>query len=69
MDIYAATQEDVDAVKAIIASAERLTSNSNEELNKIITEETQAFFAGQKSAADTADVIQNRIQIYVNENR
>lgn len=69
MDIYAATQEDVDAVKAIIASAERLTSNSNEELNKIITEETQAFFAGQKTSADTADVIQNRIQIYVNENR
>ena len=35
----------------------------------IITEETESFFSGQKSAKDAADVIQNRIQIYVNENR
>lgn len=69
MEIYAATQEEVDGVKALIDSAEKLTSSSNEELTKIINEETQAFFAGQKSAADTAAVIQNRVQIYVNENR
>lgn len=68
MDIYAATQEDVDAVKEIIASAERTSGSVNEELTNIITEETEAFFKGQKSAKDTADIIQNRIQIYVKEN-
>lgn len=68
MDIYAATQEEVDAVKEIIASAERTSGSVNEELTNIITEETGAFFKGQKSAKDTADIIQNRIQIYVKEN-
>lgn len=69
IDIYAATQEEVDAVKEIIYSAERTAGSVNEELTNIITEETEAFFKGQKSAKDTADIIQNRIQIYVNENR
>lgn len=67
MDIYAATQEEVDAVKEIIFSAERTSSSINEELTNIITEETGAFFKGQKTAKDTADIIQNRIQIYVKE--
>lgn len=68
MDIYAATEEEIAEVKAIIASAERTAGSINEELNNIITEETEAFFKGQKSAGETAEIIQNRIQIYVNEN-
>lgn len=68
IDIYAAKQEEVDAVKAVIASAERCANAVNEELTNIITEETAAFFKGQKSAKETADIIQNRIQIYVKEN-
>lgn len=68
IDIYAATQEEIDAVKEIISSAERTSGSVNQELTNIITEETEAFFKGQKSAKDTADIIQNRIQIYVNEN-
>ncbi len=69
MDIYAATQEEVDGVKALIASCEKISGNVDNQLVNIITEESEAFFKGQKSAADTAGVIQNRIQIYVNENR
>lgn len=69
IDIYAATEEEVAQVRSLIESAERLTGSVNEQLVNIVTEETEAFFKGQKSAADTADVIQNRIQIYVNENR
>ncbi len=68
IDIYAAKQEEVDAVKAVISSAERCAGAVNEELTNIITEETAAFFKGQKSAKETADIIQNRIQIYVKEN-
>jgi len=33
----------------------------------IISEETQAFFSGQKSAQETADIVQNRVNIYINE--
>lgn len=35
----------------------------------IIIEEAAPFFAGQKTAQQAADIIQSRIQIYVNENR
>ncbi len=34
----------------------------------IIIEEAAPFFAGQKSASEVADIIQSRVQIYVNEN-
>lgn len=35
----------------------------------IITEEAAPYFAGQKNVNEVADIIQNRVQIYVNENR
>lgn len=41
----------------------------NEALNNIVTEETESYFAGQKSAEEVADVIQSRAKIYVSENR
>lgn len=70
IDIYAATKEEVDAVRAIIASAEKVSGSSNtDEPVTIITEETEAFFKGQKNVKETADIIQNRIQVYVNEHR
>lgn len=69
MEIMAATQEEIDAVRALLTSAERLNGNVDAQLSNIITEEAEPFFKGQKSAKDAAGVIQNRIQIYVNENR
>ena len=68
MEIYAATPAEIDAVRAVIESADRLAGSINEELTNIITEETEPFFKDQKSAKETADIIQNRIQTYVNEN-
>ena len=68
IDIYAAKPEEIEAVRQIIASAERTAGSVNEELVNIITEETAPFFKGQKSAKDTAEIIQNRISIYVKEN-
>ena len=41
----------------------------DQELMNIISEESAAFFSGQKSAKDVAAIIQSRVQIYVNENR
>ena len=69
MEIMAATQEEIDAVRELIASAEKLSGSLNVQLMNIINEEAEPFFKGQKSASDTAEIIQNRIQIYVNENR
>lgn len=41
----------------------------DENLRKIIEEEAAAFFEGQKTAADVAEIIQSRAQIYINESR
>lgn len=68
IEIYAATKEEIEAVRKVLTSAEKTVTSINEELTNIISEETQSYFNGQKSAKDTADIIQNRIQIYVNEN-
>ena len=69
IDIYAAKQEEIDTVRGLLESANKVAGSVDEQLTSIITEEADPFFKGQKSAADVAKIIQNRIQIYVNENR
>lgn len=69
IEIYAATKEEIDQVRQLIASANGRIDNTEEELNSIISEEAEPFFKGQKSASEVANVIQNRIQVYVNENK
>ena len=41
---------------------------ASEEINKIIEEEAQAYFAGDKTAQEAAGLIQNRVKLYVSEN-
>ncbi len=66
-EIYAATQEDVDAVKAMIDVAQPAGMN-DQTIFQMITEEAKAYFEGQKSAEEVAGVIQSRVDIYVSEN-
>lgn len=66
-EIYAATQEEIDEVKALIAAAKPAFEN-DEEIYGIIQEETAAFFKGQKSAKEVADIIQSRVSIFISEN-
>ena len=40
----------------------------NESVANIVNEEMGAFYSGQKSAQDVANIIQSRVQIYVDEN-
>ena len=44
-------------------------NTNNYEVMDIITEEAKAYFAGQKGLDETADIIQNRVTTFVNENR
>lgn len=62
------TQEQVDQVVNFIMSVNQGYYYNDNVLN-IINEEMGAFYSGQKSAQDTANVIQSRVQIYVDENR
>lgn len=66
-EIYAATPEQVQAVRDLIDSAVA-ASNNDETVLSIISEEAQGYFEGQKSAKDVAGVIQSRVQTYISEN-
>ena len=65
--IHPLNTEDVTKVTNFIKELS-LISNSNNSVNDIINEEASAFFSGQKSAKEVADIIQSRLSIYVNEN-
>ena len=62
------TQEEVDRVTDFLSSCDRRVYVNNT-VTDIITEESAAFFEGQKSAEEVAKIIQSRVQIYVHENR
>jgi len=61
------TQEDCDRVIGFLKSADHVYSYNTNIMN-ILEEECAAYFEGQKSAKEVADIIQSRIRIYVNEN-
>ena len=65
--IYAAGEEEIEGIRQLIEIARPL-SRESEEIYSIIGEEAAPYFAGQKSAAEVAKIIQSRIQIYVSEN-
>lgn len=68
IELYAATQEEVDALTALVNTCDRSYSYDTQ-LFKIVSEEAQPFFEGQKTAKEAADIIQSRVKMYVSENR
>lgn len=62
------SQEQVDQIVNFVLSVDR-AYYYNDSVFNIINEEMGAFYSGQKSAQDVANVIQSRAQIYVDENR
>lgn len=61
------TQEDCERVIGFLKSADHVY-NYDRNIISIMEEESAAYFEGQKSVKEVADIIQSRIQIYVNEN-
>ena len=61
------TQEERDYIEDYILSAKFSNYYYDEEIYNIINEEVEAFFAGEKSAQDAADLIQNRVSILISE--
>ena len=68
MDIYAVSEEEAAKMMDTINRIDGAYSY-NEQLMAIIEEESAPYFAGQKTVDEVADIIQNRIQLYVNESR
>ena len=61
------TQEEVKKFSDFVLSINLLYSG-NSEVSDIISEECSAFFSGQKTAEEVAEIIQNRVSVYINEN-
>lgn len=62
------TKEEAQELYDYILSVDKAFYN-DEDLYAIIEEEAAAFFAGQKSAKEVADIIQSRAKIYISESR
>ena len=70
-ETHVPTQEEIDQVLEIIRSGKRIKyglSADEETLRNIISEEAEAFFQGQKTVDEVAEIIQRRVSIYVSEN-
>lgn len=63
---YAATAEDVEHVRYLIEHIGAL-STSNETIDNIIYEELDSLFAGQSTPERAAQLIQDRVQLYLDE--
>lgn len=61
------TQEQADQCLDFIYSVNKLSYN-NWDVWNIINEELESFYSGQKSAQEVAGIIQNRVQLFVDEN-
>lgn len=63
-------EEEVSMIHSIIDRVGKCTSNDNikEGIDSIIAEEAESFFAGDRTAEEAAQLIQNRARIYVSEN-
>ena len=67
-DVYALTQEDIDQILGVINSTSGVYDYDQEILD-IITDEVAAYFAGDKDVQTTANMIQSRVNLYVQEQR
>lgn len=68
VDIHPAKKEEVEAVRGLIEAIDRM-ERFDETVLSIISEESGAYFSGQKSVDEVVSIIQSRVNIYMNENR
>lgn len=67
VEIKPATQEQVDEVKDLIANITAVEGAVSSDVMNIINEEAAAYFSGQKSAEEVAEIIQSRVWVYLSE--
>ncbi len=68
-DFHAVTWDEINAILDLVSDATPYFSVENSEIMDIINEEAAAYYSGQKGIDDAVGIIQNRVQVYVNENR
>jgi hypothetical protein len=66
VEIYAAREDDVKTIRELIDGSVIIRRNASPLVN-IVMEEASAYFAGQKTVKEVIDIIENRVNIYLNE--
>lgn len=66
VDMYAVTEEQAARIKSLVDSVDSVLIFDTS-IYGIISDESAAYFAGSKSAEETAKLIQSRVAIYVSE--
>lgn len=63
------TWDDVNTALKLVPDATPFFAVNDDEIIQIINEEAGAYYSGQKSVDNVISIIQNRVQIYVDENK
>lgn len=66
VQIGALKQEEADQILALIESLDRVMSEDSE-LIQMVIDDSEAFFAGQKSAEEVGKLLQSKLTIYLSE--
>lgn len=61
------TMDDAEILRELVEVAKPM-GFMDEDLSSIILEEVEAYFSGEKTVDEVADIVQNRAQIYISEN-
>lgn len=67
IEVYAATEEDIEALRAMIRGADRVYDLGGNPVFKIAEEEVLAYLHGDKTLEETINMIQTRGQLYLDE--
>lgn len=67
-EMYPMTAEQEKIFRDIVTGTTQ-KRQTDEQINQIILEEAESYFTGEKSLEETVELIQNRIETYVNEQR
>lgn len=67
-ELRGATDEEVETFQNLIDSVDKAVT-WDEQISRIITEEAGAYFNNSKTAEEVADIVENRINVYVSEKR
>lgn len=65
---HALTWDEVNIMLSLVPDAKPYFDVEGDEIIRIISEEASSYYSGQRGAGDVAALIQNRVQLYVNEN-
>lgn len=65
-EVKPVTSEEVERIRQLVMSVDTMASYDFE-ITRIMLEEAASYFQGYKSADEVADMVENRIRIYVSE--